>query len=439
MPEVRLLRCDQRLFLIPRSGGTPPPDFPLAARATRSRSRSGIALLVTLVVLALLAVFLTEFTFETTLETRSLQNFQASFQARNAVKSLFKAVLVGLEGGPPKGKRLSEIEFFKQIGIFTEFVNDLTKGNYTTLNPPKPVGIPPELIRYAAPQLAESFPNATFYTPHIRPIDHLFNLNRLQSSPNRTREPETGDDPQIANQFINLLLKPQQDGQLVKLTDFAVLKGYARLFDWLDKDKDRIYQSRTSGIFGSEDGYDDGQIEYSVKNAFLDRLGEIHLLPEIRDLGKDKAFWEQHFTVYPVGRPVGNSDLKPKINANLANAEEIEGFLERFQQDTPYLSSYRDDEYAREFYERRIEIAEALTKNPDRELNAQDIDSLLKPIISKGRPDNFFIPFSFWYGIRLKAEVDGVQAEVRAVVSVDREDDGTVRQDSLTIHEFTLR
>ncbi|MDP7630408.1 MAG: hypothetical protein QGF03_07515, partial [SAR324 cluster bacterium] len=67
--------------------GTPLPDFPVVARATRLRSRSGIALLVTLVVLALLAVFLTEFTFETTLETRSLQNFQASFQARNAVKS----------------------------------------------------------------------------------------------------------------------------------------------------------------------------------------------------------------------------------------------------------------------------------------------------------------------------------------------------------------
>ena len=95
---MRVLRGHQRLLLIPH-GGTRPPDAPVVAYATRLRSRSGIALLVTLVVLALLAVFLTEFTFETTLETRSLQNFQASFQARNAVKSLFKAVLVGWRGG----------------------------------------------------------------------------------------------------------------------------------------------------------------------------------------------------------------------------------------------------------------------------------------------------------------------------------------------------
>ena len=63
----------------------------------RKISRGGIALLITLVILALLAVFMTEFSFETKLETRGIQNYQASFKARNAVKSMFKAVLEGLE------------------------------------------------------------------------------------------------------------------------------------------------------------------------------------------------------------------------------------------------------------------------------------------------------------------------------------------------------
>ena len=69
-------------------------------------SRGGIALLITLVILALLAVFMTEFSFETKLETRGIQNYQASFKARNAVKSMFKAVLEGLESN-------EETKFFR--------------------------------------------------------------------------------------------------------------------------------------------------------------------------------------------------------------------------------------------------------------------------------------------------------------------------------------
>ena len=53
-------------------------------------------MLITLVILALMAVFMTEFSFETKLETRGIQNYQASFKARNAVKSMFKAVIEGL-------------------------------------------------------------------------------------------------------------------------------------------------------------------------------------------------------------------------------------------------------------------------------------------------------------------------------------------------------
>ena len=72
----------------------------------KTTSKRGIALLITMVILALLAVFMTEFAFETKLETRGIQNYQASFKAKNAVKSMFKAVLEGLKGQ-------DEVKFFR--------------------------------------------------------------------------------------------------------------------------------------------------------------------------------------------------------------------------------------------------------------------------------------------------------------------------------------
>ena len=76
-------------------------------------ARRGIALLITLVIIALLAVYMTEFSFDIHLETRGIRNFQASFRARNAVKSLFKAALVGLQGG--LNGEVREKDFFDQI------------------------------------------------------------------------------------------------------------------------------------------------------------------------------------------------------------------------------------------------------------------------------------------------------------------------------------
>ncbi|GIT73545.1 MAG: hypothetical protein Ct9H300mP28_33590 [Pseudomonadota bacterium] len=60
--------------------------------------------------------------FETKLETRGIQNYQASFKARNAVKSMFKAVLEGLESP-------EEIKFFRQY-VWGFFFNwDLRQRN----------------------------------------------------------------------------------------------------------------------------------------------------------------------------------------------------------------------------------------------------------------------------------------------------------------------
>ena len=77
-----------------------------------------MALLLTLVILMLLSIFMVEFSFQTTLETRGIRNFQASFQARNAVKSMLKAVLEGLQ-------TRDEITFFRQDLQFLQELNAL--------------------------------------------------------------------------------------------------------------------------------------------------------------------------------------------------------------------------------------------------------------------------------------------------------------------------
>jgi len=55
------------------------------------------------------------------------------------------------------------------------------------------------------------------------------------------------------------------------------------------------------------------------------------------------------------------------------------------------------------------------------------------PVVAK----QFFIPYSNWYEINLKTEIDNVQAVVNAFVSVVRNPDHTVEK--LIIHEFLLR
>jgi len=245
--------------------------------SSKTTSQRGIALLITLVILALLAVFMTEFSFETKLETRGIHNYQASFKARNAVKSMFKAVLEGLKGQ-------DEVKFF------TVYLKDLlrlgaTSNEISFLNPPQPVGLPAGVIA--------DFPEVSFYTPVIRPIDHLYNLNRIQTPPFRTVNPEMKGDVRLANQFINILKKwnsatTYQPGSSVpsyniQLNTNDILPIYAAIFDWLDKDKE-IYDSSIYGTIGAEkNSYISADPYFEIKNGFLDKLSEVQLISGVKD------------------------------------------------------------------------------------------------------------------------------------------------------------
>ena len=98
---------------------------------------------------------------------------------------------------------------------------------------------------------------------------------------------------------------------------------------------------------------------------------------------------------------------------------------------------------------------------------AEDIASVLKPDFFEDEPSfktmddikarlrsdpltadlndyhtRYFILFSNWYDIHLVTEIENVRAEVRAVVEVDRDENGKVKKEngeySITIHDFQL-
>ena len=408
----------------------------------------GIALLITLVIIALMAVYMTEFSFDTHLETRGIRNFQASFKARNAVKSLFKATLVGLQGG--LNGEVSEKKFFDQISP-----SELRL--YSLLTPSKPEKI--EGIQLLLPGLAQSFPNVSFYTPYIRPIDHLFNLNRINSK----IAPEKAKDLILKNEFTNILskysktqsLESNQNQSSANLSLESIQTLYASIYDWSDKNAEINYFD--SNI---EEHIQIDDTEWKVKDSAFDKLSEIMLLQS--KLFEEGYFefqipydsqkpgensWNQNFTVYPVGKKEGQPFGDPRINVNLADGDDIQQFLERFS--NPGVNASDKEQ---QYLNRAADIASVL--KPDFSLDAtgfksmNDIKTRLRSDLSTSDlndyHNNYFILWSNWYDIHLVTEIENVKAEVHAVVEVKRDENGKVEENdngeyAITIHEFQLR
>ena len=408
----------------------------------------GIALLITLVIIALLAVYMTEFSFDTHLETRGIRNFQASFKARNAVKSLFKATLVGLQGG--LNGEVSEKDFFDQI-------SPPSLRMYSLLTPSKPEKI--EGIQLLLPGLAQSFPNVSFYTPYIRPIDHLFNLNRINSK----IAPEKAKDLILKNEFTNILSRysktqsteSNQNLSSANLSLESIQTLYASIYDWSDKNAEIDYfDSNIEGHIQIDD------TEWEVKDSAFDKLSEIMLLQsklfeegyfefqipfDTQKPGENS--WNQNFTVYPVGKKEGQPFGDPRINVNLGDGDDIQQFLERFS--NPGVNASDKEQ---QYLNRAADIASVL--KPDFSQDAPVFKSM-NDIKTRLRSDpstsdlndyhnNYFILWSNWYDIHLVTEIENVKAEVRAVVEVKRDENGKVEKNdngdyAITIHEFQLR
>ena len=413
------------------------------------RSRRGMALLLTLVILMLLSIFMVEFSFQTTLETRGIRNFQASFQARNAVKSMLKAVLEGLQ-------TRDEITFFRQDLQFLQELNALAGvENASILNPPPPTQLPQGIL--------EDFEDIIFYSPVIRPIDHLFNLNRLLRE--GTPVPGNDYDLRLSSQFFQMVSNlpiTSVDGVLVEegvpsyLTEDQVMQIYGNIFDWLDaKDGEMPYTTLFLGSIGAEQlSYLDYGQEKIVKNRGLDHLDELRLIMGLRESGIPWDSWERYFTTYPVGKPpeAGSPAGEARLNINMATEEEIIEFLNRFDQDR--IPSELFESNTQEYVINAANIASVLkqqeeTTGPlnmmvDAEYRqAGSIQSALDAdpttnYLPRQAEQKFFIRFSQWYQIRLKAEMDGVLASVEAIVQIQRDDQGEPLKDGMVIHHFSL-
>ncbi len=413
------------------------------------RSRRGMALLLTLVILMLLSIFMIEFSFQTTLETRGIRNFQSSFQARNAVKSMLKAVLEGLQ-------TRDEITFFRQDLQFLQELNELAGiENASILNPPPPTQLPQGIL--------EDFEDIVFYSPVIRPIDHLFNLNRLLRE--GTPVPGNDYDLRLSAQFFQMTSNlpvssldgvKKEEGPPSFLAEDQVMQIYGNIFDWLDaKDGEMPYTTPYLGSIGAEQlSYLDYGQEKIVKNRGLDQLDEIRLIIGFRESGIPWESWERYFTTYPVGKPpeAGSPEGESRLNINLATEEEIIEFLNRFDQNR--IPSELFESNTQEYVINAANIASVLkqqeeTTGPlnmlvDAEYRqAGSIQSALDAdpttnYLPRQAEQKFFIRFSQWYQIRLKAEMDGVLASVEAIVQIRRDDEGEPLKDGIAIHHFSL-
>ena len=264
-------------------------------------------------------------------------------------------------------------------------------------------------------------------------------MNRIEKN-----NPETLQDLELRYQFVNILNNITTENGQVSGNNDAFKKNYAALFDWIDEDQNPY------PMIGVE-LYQDLVTEIEIKNAKLDRLSEILLIDGIiksgipfDNLNPEQGSWKKYFTVYPVGLQKG-SDLKvkPYINVNLATEREIKEFLLQFVNDSnlndasqEFIAGANDIALVfsksvsgaqLSYYNTDLEIQQALNNRPE--------TLSLRPMAHK-----FFIAYSYWYEIQLKTEIDNVKAEVRAVVSVDRNPaTGEVKDNSLVIHNFFLR
>lgn len=430
--------------------------------------RRGVALIVTLLVILLVTTYITEFFFETGLEIRGMQNFQSAFASQSAVKALFEAVKVGIAEEDDFMQQLKDL--YLVLGGVVEAAPgsepldnedpESANANYSKVNPPtKLVEISELIASKVLPGLVP--PGSIPYTPYVRPIDHLFNLNRIRGDTG-TREPDSEADRVVFNEFVNLFLQvsveiesdappdPEIPPEFRPLELQEITPLYAAIFDWMDKDTDNAYTNAV-GVEGAEapmyvDFEPDSDL--MVKNRGLDRLSELRLIEGVLESGISWETWQKHFTVHPVGKDLGSGERSPRLNVNLANQDDIINFLKRFDQESPYYAELGDaasekQQFFQKFVDNAEDIASLLVdsdEDGDRVTysNLREIDDALLSLDLGPAAKFFFIAYSEWYEVRLVADVGGSQSELRATIHVPRNQEGKPEGD-IQVHDYIIR
>lgn len=251
-----------------------------------SRTRSGMVLLLALTVILLMSVALMKAFENKTIEVAHLRNNAQTFQAETLSRSVLKVILLILK----------ENNLVRVIGN-----RSLWEGQIFPL---------------------EGVASGFFEITELRPMDHLFNLNRKIS---------TANGPARSTEFNNLvnILKKEIDVDSLAISSGETEEALSAMIDFTDVDIDM-----DSVFMYDHESYPGEEPEFEVKNQLLDRVSEIKLIPAVKALGiLDTERYKDYF------RASGDSSQET-IDVNLAQPGEIESFLARFEGIPEYAEVY---------------------------------------------------------------------------------------------------
>lgn len=271
----------------------------MSRKPVSGKSR-GVALLMTLSVMLLLSVALMKSFEGRTIEVRHLSNTMNKFRIETLGRSIFRGILIGIqkEGLVAVVKTAGDIPAGASIPVEDGFISNLK----------------------------------------FRSLDHFYNLNhsfRGQQKENR-KTVLTNLVQGIHETKRKKLEESGKEFEEIYLEDEIPL-FISALIDWIDPDDD--YDISTLNGEGGEDySGEDLPVPFEVKNAELDYLEEIKLLPSFHRLQLSDKELKDNFRI-------GGSAQDEKIDINLATKEQIVTFLKLYEDIPGYttVSSRRDE------------------------------------------------------------------------------------------------
>lgn len=353
---------------------------------TSKQGSAGVALLMSLSIILLLSIALMK-TFESkSIEVAHLDNNLQRFEAETLSRSVFRAILLAI-----KEKGLIPIVRNKNLWSGVRL----------------PLG------------------NGSFQIQVIEPIDHRFNLNQKFKF----------DDPRV-DIFFNLVAQYQaKKEEGINIFQEEIFVVASAVNDWIDVDKDPDEQF----LYDSE-RYLDQEPEFEVKNRYFDFLSELKIIPAIRKLGFQTNDFEQIFRVH--------GGIGSFININLAAKDDIEIFLERFENVEGYAK----------VYDNRVKLAEIIDDQGADSMNNQALFNLVPRFVpplydrkSKWKllldeagfdelsqqEEDLFRAITTYLSIKFSVLVGRVTVKVKSIVAVAYIKNSTVIK-KFTIHEFSI-
>ncbi|MDT8446027.1 MAG: hypothetical protein RRB13_03890 [bacterium] len=247
--------------------------------------RPGMALLLTLTLLLILSIALAKSFEDRALERRHLEAQEAKFQMENTARS----VLRGL------------IQVLRSVGYWQVAVG--------------PMGLKRIPAGAVVPLGEGGVSNLT-----ITPMDQRFNLSGRYDADDRAKA-------KLFEATLGSIYRQREQTTYPANVEEVI----GAISDFEDTDQD------PASVYGVEQ-YPQSHPAFQVKNAELDQLSEVKVIPAFQRLGLTQRELEQNFRV--LGDPL------PSLDVNSASKEEIVRFIEQYSEvGAPFLnlSRLKDD------------------------------------------------------------------------------------------------